>query len=197
MNPSAFVVTDTTPRSDSRLMLAVSVRGHAVEFTTQLATFKDVLQTSAEKLVFRHWSQERWLVYGIRRTRVQLNADTRQHQTLAIGGYPSPTPLTVTGMHSSTPFIAHESVEVTSSQADHSVIDPFQIVPMTMDADYTTPWKAIPLDAPFPAAPALHWSAALRPRPLDGIMEQFWLTFVADQAPPSDLVRLKGEEATP
>lgn len=197
MNPSAFLVTDTIPRRDSRLMLGVSVRGHTSEFTTQLATFKDVLQTSAEKRVLRVSSQEKWFVYGIRRTRVRLNLDTRRHETLAIGGYPSPTPLTLTGMHSSIPFLAHQSVNVTSLQADQWVIDPFEVVPMSPDADYTTPWEAIPLDAPFPAAPALHWSAELRPRPLDEMTEQFWQTFVSDQAPPSDLLLLKGDEARP
>jgi hypothetical protein len=116
---------------------------------------------------------------------------------VAIGGYPSPTPLTVTGLHWQVPFFAHEGVQVTSVQADHTVIDPFEVVPMSTAADYTSPWQAIPLDVPFPKAPAVDWSAELRPRPLDAMMEQFWQAFVASEDPPSELLLLKGHEADP
>jgi hypothetical protein len=196
-DPEDLAVADPIVRRDSSLWLRIWVRGTVPFFTTQLATFKGLVQDSEEKKVQGLWGAGHWMLYSLRTVRIPLNVSSATHAAGSIGGFPSPTPLIMRDQLSEFPLIMRETLEVTGVQGTHRVISNFTLIPMTPDADYRTPFDRIRLEAPWPTPPALHWGAEVTPRALAEWPLEFWRTFVDDEEPAAIPIVMTGHEPAP
>ena len=191
-DPAALTVLDPAVRGTSRLMLRVSVRGGGL-FTSQLATFTS-LRTSAHRQL-RRFTLPGWYLYAGRAAALSVNIDTAGFSAASIGGYPIPT--SILGAALPPGIVPAESLTTSTTQGgtgSHSVNAFVEHIGSTF-VEAEAKLNAVPLIAPpFPAPPALDFSAVVIPRaPSSGTL-LFLKTFFAAGGPEQHSIVLRAHQ---